>query len=106
MLSLRHIDTCLPDYFNGSDLPYISIPVDGDTTIKQVKEALRNEVRSDVICNEDSENPFSEDDLNKAIDALAEPHKDDMRFDSSLGVPQEDDMPETVFAYFVIDKDN
>ena len=50
---LAYLDTCLPSYFNGSDIPYVQIVVDGSTTVKQAVEALHVAVRHDAISNDD-----------------------------------------------------
>jgi len=41
---LSHLDTCLPDYFLGSNLPHIQIPVYSGMTLDDIKIALREEI--------------------------------------------------------------
>jgi nucleoid-associated protein YejK len=37
---LKYIETCLSDYFSGYGKPVIQVPVDGNTTVEQVKDYL------------------------------------------------------------------
>lgn len=39
-------DTCLPDYWQGSDLPYVQIAVDGTVTVEQFLAAAVEEIRA------------------------------------------------------------
>jgi len=44
--TLRYLDCCLPDYFQGSSNPVIAVPVDGNTTYQDLKEAIELEYNS------------------------------------------------------------
>ena len=44
-LVCRHVDTCLSCYWRGHDLPYVSILVHKNMSLKNIKEALRNELQ-------------------------------------------------------------
>ena len=37
---LRHIDTCLPDYFNGSVNHVFAVPVDNSTTAQDIRDGI------------------------------------------------------------------
>ena len=38
------VDTCLPDYWCGHYLPYVSVPVDGTVTVKEVSDQIQLEI--------------------------------------------------------------
>ena len=99
-MKLRHIDTCLPDFFNGSDLPYLQVVVDGNTTLGDIKSMLKNKVRNDAISNEETE--IDENELRSAIDNICSVADNDKIFDDGLDI-MDDDATSFVYAYFVID---
>ncbi|MDC0600085.1 hypothetical protein OAO65_02125 [Flavobacteriales bacterium] len=39
----------MPDYFGGHHLPYLQIPVDGETTKEQLKQQLKDELNQGAI---------------------------------------------------------
>lgn len=42
-------DICLPDYWSGHHLPHVQIPVWSGMTLKQIKDALRDELRMGYV---------------------------------------------------------
>jgi hypothetical protein len=46
MLTLKYLDTCLPDYFNGFGGEVFAVPVDGDATYQDVLDGLHSEINS------------------------------------------------------------
>jgi hypothetical protein len=49
VLEWAHADTCLPDYWSGHHLPHIQIPVWNGMTMKDIKAALRYELRNAYV---------------------------------------------------------
>lgn len=39
-----HADTCLPDYWGGHHLPHVAIPVYRGMSMKEIKQAIRDEL--------------------------------------------------------------
>lgn len=46
-MKLKYLDRCLPDYFQGSSLPVIAVPMDKTTTYRQLRESIVNEYMND-----------------------------------------------------------
>ncbi len=44
-LECAHADTCLPDYWGGHHLPYVQIPVHRNMKLKDIKQAIVNELQ-------------------------------------------------------------
>lgn len=44
-----HADTCLSDYWSGHHLPHVQIPVYRGMTLKDVKSAIKDELRQGVV---------------------------------------------------------
>jgi hypothetical protein len=44
-----HADTCLSDYWSGHHLPYVQIPVYRGMTLKDVKNAIKDELRQGAV---------------------------------------------------------
>ena len=49
VLEFVHVDTCLPDYWSGHHLPHVQILAFKGMTLKQIKDALRYELRNGYI---------------------------------------------------------
>lgn len=49
MLEFVHADTCLPDYWSGHPLPHVQILAFKGMTLKQIKDALRDELRDGCV---------------------------------------------------------
>jgi hypothetical protein len=99
MFTLYHADTCLPDYWGGHHLPHVSIPA-YPMTLKEVKSALHSEVNQDAICGNWSSDDY--DKFHAAIDRLTE--KDNFTGLHFADIEQSEDF-DTVYAYFVFDKE-
>jgi hypothetical protein len=52
-LEIAHADTCLPDYWGGHHLAHLQIPVDGSTTMRELRQAMRDELRQGAIAGND-----------------------------------------------------
>lgn len=50
ILQLTIADICMPDYFKGTDLPYIAVPVVADMTAKQFLRGIKEELRLGGVC--------------------------------------------------------
>ena len=48
-LECAHVDTCLPDYWSGHHLPHVQIAVWRGMTMRQVKQAIRDELRQGAV---------------------------------------------------------
>lgn len=46
-MKLTYLTECLPDYFQGSSKPVISVPIDKTTTYRELRESIVNEYQSD-----------------------------------------------------------
>lgn len=90
---LIHLDTCLPDYFQGFAGPVYAVPVDGSSTYRDVLEGLRQDINNTY--------DGAEFDVETELGILFADVKDmDAIFDPSLEVRTEDDYSESVYAYF------
>lgn len=112
-IELQYVDACLPDYFNGTSKPCLSVPVDGNTTRKEIYNALLSEYNSgiaDYWINKFFEsngylhvNPY--DEVKQAIyDCIY--HNDNCNNDDkvfpSLEYYDNDFEGDSVYAYFII----
>ena len=52
-LTAHYADCCLPDYWGGHHLAHISAPVDGRTTISELRAALLDELNQGAIAGND-----------------------------------------------------
>lgn len=48
-LECVHADTCLSDYWSGHHLPHVQIAVWRGMTVRQVKQAIRDELRQGAV---------------------------------------------------------
>lgn len=48
-LECAHADTCLSDYWSGHHLPHVQIAVWRGMTMRQVKQAIRDELRQGAV---------------------------------------------------------
>lgn len=48
-LECCHVDTCLPDYWSGHHLPHVAIPVYRGMTLKEIKDAIKHELRHGYV---------------------------------------------------------
>lgn len=42
-------DVCLPDYWSGHHLPHVAVPVYRNMKMRDIKDALKNEIRQGAI---------------------------------------------------------
>ena len=49
MFDLAHVDTCLADYWSGHHLPHVQIAVWHGMTTRQLKQAIRDELRQGAV---------------------------------------------------------
>jgi hypothetical protein len=112
-----HADTCLSDYWSGHHLPHVQIPVYRDMTLKDVKSAIKDELRQGAIMgNTDNARLLSADmvrpDEEKQADRvtraayaavnrmqLVNPRKRKLFMD--LEESTDDDCSDSVYAFFV-----
>lgn len=52
-LELIHVDTCLPDYWSGHHLPHVMIPAIPGMSGKDIREAIRDELRQGAVMGSD-----------------------------------------------------
>ena len=48
-LEFVHVDTCLPDYWAGHHLPHVCIPAYPRMTLRDIKAAIREELRRGAV---------------------------------------------------------
>jgi hypothetical protein len=112
-----HADTCLSDYWSGHHLPYVQIPVYRGMTLKDVKNAIKDELRQGAVSgNTDnarllSDDMVGEDEVKQADRVtraayaavnrmrLADPRK--RKLFMELEEIDENDCYESVYAFFV-----
>lgn len=114
-LELCHADTCLPDYWGGHHLAHVQIPVYRGMTLKEIKQAIREEVIQGAVegCDRialiisDSIEPEDEKEAEKvyratmaAINRMKPAKKGQRRFFTDIEAPA-DDCDDTVYAFFV-----
>lgn len=52
-VTCSHVDTCLPDYWSGHHLPHISVPVDRNTSFKELRASIMDEIRQGAVMGSD-----------------------------------------------------
>ena len=102
MPTLRYLDTCLPDYFQGFSGHVYAVPVCKEDTGRHVMLALFSEIDGESVVYNDGM-PFHDSDY----DALKESVKTMFHGNPCLDKPwsehapsYEDDKAESVYAYF------
>ena len=114
-LNCLHADTCLPDYWSGHHLAHISVPVYRGMTPAALRAALHGELIQGAVCGSDEiaqalddYSDISDDQKKKvyraaraAINRDVRPAKKGSRRLFLDLEPAQDDMEETVYAYFV-----
>lgn len=48
-MNCQHVDTCLSDFWSGHHLPHVQIPVRRNMPFKEIREALRGELRQGAV---------------------------------------------------------
>ena len=46
-MKLKYLDRCLPDYFQGSSLPVMALPIDSTTTYTDLRDAIIEDYNTD-----------------------------------------------------------
>ena len=101
-------DVCLPDYFGGHHKPVLQVPVDGNTTRKEIYSSLLSELAQGVIDYQIDENQLEYDDIRQAIfDCLffdPECQDNDIIFPNMEIWAEEDDIKisSSCYAFFVV----
>lgn len=53
-LEIVHVDTCLADYWCGHHKAHVQIPVYHGMTLREIKDALRHEIRHGAVIGSDN----------------------------------------------------
>lgn len=106
-------DACLPDYFGGHHKPVLQVPVDGNTTRKELYSSLLSELAQGVIDYQIDENQLDYDDNQLDYDDIRQAIKDCVYFkpeckDDDILFPDfeiwgESDDCDSVYAFFIVD---
>ena len=103
--NLVHADTCLPDYWGGHHLPHVSVPVDGNITVKEVFAQIRSEISQGAFGGSfDPDLLDSEEFYAACIDALQEMQElnsDKLDTPAFPDLELFDDSGESVMVFFV-----
>ena len=106
-ITIRFYDACLPDYFGGHHRPVLQVPVDGNTTRKELYSSLLYELSEGVIDYQIDENQLDYDAIRQAIKECIyfkpEWHDDDILFPSLDKWEESDDACESYYAFFIVD---
>lgn len=105
-LKCSHVSTCLPDYWGGHAKAHISVPVTARMDATELRRSLKQEVSNadfgggDLRFYEyhDSFVPECLDAAEKAVDELHIP--DGPLF---LGLPEQEEGDDSVYAYFIFE---
>lgn len=106
-ITVSFYDCCLPDYFGGHHKPVLQVPVDWNTTRKQLYDCLLSELTEGVIDYDIDDNNLDYDDIRQAIkdcifwNATCEDN-DILRPDLDKW-EESDDNCDSVYAFFVVD---
>ena len=99
-------DACLPDSFGGHHKPVLQVPVDGNTTRKQLYNGLLSELALGVIDYQIEQNNLDYEAIKQAIKECLffkpECKEDDILF-PDLEIWDESDDCDSVYAFFVVD---
>lgn len=116
LLEWVHADTCLPDYWGGHHLPHVQIPVSRGLSMKEIKSAIRDELRNGYVAGScdaarllSADYVLPEDEavahaltraVYAAVNKIKPTRKGQRKFFMDLEPEQEDD--DSVYAYFVL----
>jgi len=106
-ITVSFYDVCLPDYFGGHHRPVLQVPVDGNTTRKEIYSSLLSELAEGIIDYQIDENQLDYDAIRQAIKECIyfkpECKDNDILF-PDLGIWEEsDDNWYPCYAFFVVD---
>lgn len=102
---LKYYETCCSQYHAGHHLPTVQAMVDGNTTYLDVQEALKDNFAYAHLEDQVFKAESHYDAYNKAVDVWFEKMSmpQDMPWDPSLGVPDDEDDEWDCYAYFIIE---
>ena len=115
-LECVHADTCLPDYWGGHRLPYVQIPVYRNMKLKDIKQAILDELRWGYVSGDnkdaellradfihDPEDFKRAEQLTKAAYAAANRMKPNAKGQRTFfkDLEEAEDSDSIVYAYFV-----
>lgn len=106
-LECVHADTCLPDYWGGHHLAYVSIPVYGPMSLTDIKQAIHSELNQGAIGGSDERTRDGSGEIgdawfyraHAAVNRIKPSKKGKRRFFTDVETP--DDGEDSVYAYFV-----
>ena len=100
-------DACLPDYFGGHHKPVLQVPVDGNTTRKELYNGLLSELAQGVIDYEIDNNQLDYESIRQAIKECIYFKPDckdnDILFPDLDKWDESDDNCDSCYAFFVVD---
>lgn len=106
-ITVSFYDVCLPDYFGGHHKPVLQVPVDGNTTRKELYSSLLSELAQGVIDYEIDVNKLDYDDIKQAIKECI--FWNDNCNDQDIVFPDlelwtdDNDNCDSCYAFFVVD---
>lgn len=102
-MKISYYETCNSQYHAGHSIPVVQVPVDGNTTFKEVRDMLLDPQATEHLDVLGEFNLWKEYDIavNYLFDYYAEQNLP-KRWDFSLDVPRDDQDEWDVYAYFVL----
>ncbi|MNZ82386.1 hypothetical protein D3C78_1010820 [compost metagenome] len=118
-LECVHADTCLSEYWSGHHLPHVQIPVWNGMSLKEIKAAIKDELRQGYVMgngddarllSDDFVGPTDEERADKltkaayaAVNRMKPAKKGQRKFFTELDKVGDDewDTVETIYAFFV-----
>ena len=108
-ITVSFYDCCLPDYFGGHHKPVLQVPVDGNTTRKELYSSLLSELAQGVIDYQIDENQLDYDAIREAIKECIyfkpECSNDDILFPDLPAYEDLESDDSMVYTFFVIDSE-
>lgn len=106
-ITVCFVTCCLPDYFGGHHKPVLQVPVDGNTTRKDLYSSLLSELTEGVIDYQIDENQLDYEAIRQAIkDCIyfkPECKEDDILFSDLPACEDLESDDFMVYAFFVVD---
>ena len=108
-ITVSFYDACLPDYFGGHHKPVLQVPVDGNTTRKELYSSLLSELAQGVINYEIDFHRLDYDAIREAIKECIfwndNCNDQDIVFPTLETLPEDDELEcgDICHAFFVID---
>ena len=104
-ITVSFYDACLTDYFGGHHKPVLQVPVDGNTTRKELYSSLLSELAEGVIDWEIEQNGLDYEEISQAIkDCIfwnAECDNNDILFPDLEIVVEDSDSQ--CYAFFIVE---